>query len=130
MNLRLAPHAIAGWLLFVPAVAVFGIWYIYLFVATPDNLTLWDSLGGQLRYTFSDENPQLWWFTWLVALPIACVLLGIAYLRNLAKVRSLGIALLCCVIALAIATFALNNIGLAIFVAVPALWGYRALHAT
>jgi hypothetical protein len=130
MNLRLPPHAIAGWLLFVPALAVIGIWYIYLFVATPDKLTVWDSAIGQLRYTFSSENPQAWFFAWLVALPIVCVLLGVAYLKNLSRSRSVGITLLCGVIGLAVATFVLNDVGLAIFVAVPALWGYRALHAT
>jgi hypothetical protein len=130
MNLRLPPHAIAGWLLFVPALAVMGIWYIYLFVATPDKLTVWDSAIAQLRYTFSAENRQAWFFAWLVAMPIVCVLLGVAYLKNLSRSRSVGIALLCGVIGLAVATFVLNDVGLAIFVAVPALWGYRALHAT
>jgi hypothetical protein len=128
MKLRPAPHAIAGWLLFVPALAAMGIWYIYLFVATPDNLSVWDSAIGQLRHTFSNENPQAWWFAWLVALPIACILFGVAYLKNLARTRALGVALLCCVVALAIATFALNGLGLALFVALPAWWGYRALH--
>jgi len=31
---------------------------------------------------------------------------------------------------LAVATFVLNDWGLAVFVALPAVWGYRAIHAT
>jgi hypothetical protein len=130
MNLRLTPHAIAGCLLFVPALAAMGIWYIYLFVATPDNLGIFDSVVRQLRYTFSNENPHAWWFMWLAALPMACILLAVAYLTNLTRRRSIAIVLLGCVVALAVATFVLNDLGLAVFVAVPALWGYRALRAT
>ena len=130
MNIRLAPHTVAGWLLFVPALAVMGIWFIYLFVAMPDNLTVWEGLLGQLRYTFSDENPQAWWFAWLVALPTLCAVFGLAYVLNLARSRGSKVALLGAIIALATATAFLNNVGLAALVAVPAIWGFLAIHAT
>jgi len=114
----------------VPAVLVAGIWYIYLFVAMPDNQTVWQSAVGQLRYTFSDANPQAWRFAWLVALPVSCLLLGIAYLLNVPRTRFGRLTLFVAAIALAVATFVLNDWDLAVFVALPALWGYRAIHAT
>lgn len=130
MKLRFAPHTVAGWLYLVPALLVAGIWYIYLFVAMPDNQTVWQSVVGQLQQTFSDENPRCWWFAWLVALPVLCVLLGVAYLRNAARTRMGGLTLFGVAIALAIATFVLNDWDLAVFVALPVLWDYRAIHAT
>ena len=130
MSLRLAPHVVAGWLLLVPVVAVLGIWFIYLFVAMPGNQTVWQSAVGQLQHTFSGENPQAWWFAWLVALPVLCIALAVAYLLNLARSRAGGISLFAGTVALAVATLLFTNWALAVFVAVPALWGYRAIHAT
>jgi hypothetical protein len=114
----------------VPAILVAGIWYIYLFVAMPENQTVWQSVVGQLRHTFSDENPQAWWFVWLVALPVSCIVLSIAYLLNAARTRTSRLSLFVAAIALVIATFVLNDWDLALFVALPALWGYRAIYAT
>ena len=114
----------------VPAALVLGIWYVYLFVAMPDNQTVWQSVVGQLRHTFSDENPQAWRFGWLVALPVFCIAFGAAYLLNVARTRVRGLALFAGAIALAAATFLLTNWALGVFVALPALLGYRAIHAT
>jgi hypothetical protein len=114
----------------VPAVFALGIWCIYLFVAMPDNQTVWQSVVGQLQHTFSDQNPQAWWFGWLVALPVFCIAFGFAYLLNIARTRVRGLALFAGTIALAVATFLLTNWALGVFVALPALWGYRAIHAT
>jgi hypothetical protein len=130
MKPSLAPNKIAGWLYFVPALIVGGIWYIYLFVATPAHLTVWQSVVGQMQYTFSDENPQAWWFAWLIALPAACVVLGVLYLFNVASARPVRIGLFAFAIALAGATFVLNDWPVGVAVAIPAYWGYRAIHAT
>ena len=130
MRPQLAPHAIAGWLYVVPVVFVAGIWFIYLFVAMPENQTVWQSATGQLGHTFSDANPQVWWFAWMIALPIACAGLALAYLRKAPRSRGGRMILFACAVALGIITFVLNDFGLAVFVALPALWGYRAIHAT
>jgi hypothetical protein len=130
MRPKLAPHAIAGWLYLVPVALVAGIWFIYLFVAMPENQTAWQSVIGQLRHTFSDANPQAWWFAWMIALPVACAVLALVYLRGALRSRGSRTTLFACAVALGIATFALNDLGLAIFVALPILWGYRAIHAT
>jgi len=130
MRIRLAPHAVAGWLLFVPAAAILSIWYAYLFVAMPDNLGVWEAAVGQLQYTFSEANPRAWWFVWLLALPALCVALALAYLLNAAHTRNARVILLCAVLGLAVAAVFLNGLAIAMFIAVPALWGYRAIHAT
>jgi hypothetical protein len=130
MSIRGGPHVIAGWLFVNAALLVSGIWFMYLFVAMPTNQSIWASVVGQLQHTFSDENPQAWWFAWLAALPVICVALALAYLLNGPLTRRARLALFLISLALGIATFALNDWGLAIFVALPAIWGYRAIHAT
>lgn len=130
MRLQLAPQAIAGWLYVVPVALVAGIWFIYLFVAMPENQTVWQSAIGQLGHTFSAANPQAWWFAWMIALPVACAVLAVAYLRKAPLSRGGRMVLFACAVALGIATFVLNDFGLGVFVALPALWGYRAINAT
>ena len=114
----------------MPALAVLSIWYAYLFVAMPENLSVWDAAVAQLRYTFSDANPRAWWFAWLLALPALCVALALAYLFNAARTRNGRVFLLGAVIALAVAAVILNDLTIAVFVAIPAVWSYRAIHAT
>ena len=130
MKLRLAPHVIAGSLFVVPALLVAGIWYVYLFVAIPDNFTVWESVKGQLQWTFSNENPQFWMFVWLAALPGLCILMSVAYLSNVLNSRNGRVGLFSAAVALAIASFATVSWDFSLFVALPSLWGYRAIHAT
>ena len=125
-----APHVTAG-LLFLLAAGFAGtIWFIYLFVATPSGHSFLDSVLGQLQFTFSVENKERWWFAWMAALPIACGLLGAAYLFNVPRFKPVGIVLLGLSIALAIASFTLNDWSLAIFVALPIAWAYRCVNGT
>ena len=130
MKLRLAPHVVAGWLFVVPALLVAGIWYTYLFVGIPDNFTVWESVKDQLHWTFSDENAHLWVFVWLVALPVLCLLMSVAYLTNVARSRNGRIGLFSAGLALAIASIVTTSWDFSIFVALPSVWGYRAIHAT
>lgn len=127
MFARISPHQIAGCLLFLPATAVLAIWYVYLCTAPPPGLSVAEAALSQLRYSFSQENAHAWWFAWMIGLPIACTCLGVAYLLHAGRTRTGSIALVCCVIALAIATFFLNGFGLALLVAAPALSGYRGI---
>ena len=126
---RIAPHIIAGWLFLFAAVLCGGIWFIYLFVAMPENQSFLVSVTGQLQHTFSDENSHLWLFVWLAALPLLCIVLGVAYLLNVSGTQKMGRALFGVSVALAVASFVLNNWSLAFFVALPTLWGYRAIQS-
>lgn len=112
------------------AVLAGAIWFALLFVAMPPGQSVLDSALGQLRYTFSSANEQRWWFAWLAALPVACGLLAVAYLLNASRSRTGGIVLLSVSVALAIASFAFNDWTLAVFVALPIIWGYRCVHGT
>jgi hypothetical protein len=128
--MRLAPQAITGVLFLLAAVLAGAVWYIYLFVAVPPNLSVFQSATGLLQFTFSSENPQRLWFAWMAALPLLCIVLGVAYLMNGARTRKGWLILLSASVLLAIASFILNDWGLAAFVALPILWGYRSFHAT
>jgi len=88
MKLGLAPRVIAGWLFVVPVLLVGGFWYIHLFVAIPKSMTVWGYVKDQMHYTFSGANPNLWMFEWLVALPVLCMLMSVAYLSNAARSRA------------------------------------------
>jgi hypothetical protein len=128
MIARIAPHQIAGWLLLLPAVACIAIWYVYLFVSPPSGLSALDGALGQLRYTFSEENSHAWWwFGWLIALPVACTCLALAYLQNVSRTRTGSIALFSMVVALALAAVLLTHFSMAFLIAGPAFWGYRAI---
>ena len=130
MKRRLAPDLIAGWLFVLPALLLAGTWYAYLFVGIPDNFTVWGSVKGQLHWTFSEENVHIWMFVWLVALPGLCVFMSVAYLKNMARTRNGRIGLFSAGVALAIASFATISWDFSIFVALPSVWGFRAIHAT
>ena len=112
------------------AVLVCGFWLILLFAAVPTGQSMWDAAELQLQYTFSNENPHAWWFVWFAALPLICTVLGLVYLRNIARTRRARLGLFSISLALGTATFFLNDWMLAAFVAVPAIWAYRAVHAT
>ena len=128
MKARFAPRLFGGWLFLAPALLVAGIWYLHFLVPMPAKQAAWESVVGQLRHDF--ESPHAWWFTWLVALPALCILLSAAYFLNVARGRTGALVLFAATLALAVATFVLNDWGLAVFVALPAVWGYRAIHAT
>jgi hypothetical protein len=130
MKTRVAPSVIAGFLFLLAAVFAGGVWCVFLFAAMPTDRSVVDSVMSLLQYTFSSANPGRWWFTWLASLPILCGALGAAYLLNVAHTRKGGLILLCVSIVVAIGSFAFNDWVLAMFVALPILWGYRALHAT
>jgi hypothetical protein len=122
---RLSPAVIAGILSFASALPVLGIWFIYLFVAMPDHLTLTQAVYGQLKYTFSEENPIRMHFAWLAALPVLCGLLGSAYLINRARSRMISTFLLICTVVLGVFTYPVASWEIAFFVVLPALWGWR-----
>jgi cytochrome bd-type quinol oxidase subunit 2 len=128
MNSRLPSDRVAGLLSLVAATLVGAIWYIYLFVAPvrPESLTA--SAIDTLKYTFSSENEMRWWFAWLAALCLCCAAVGAAYLLNVGRKRQGAILLFSVLIFLALGTLAFTAWPLALFVALPAYWGYRCVH--
>lgn len=130
MRIETPAHVTAGLLFLLAACFPTAIWAVYLFVAMPYPELPLDSAMGQLSYTFSFKNDERLWYVWLAFLPIACVILGIAYLRNLSRSRVVAQIMLGASTILAVVTLILFVWPLAAVVAVPMLWGYRCIDAT
>lgn len=130
MKTRRAPHVIAGWLYALAALPVGGIWYILLSTTIPDQLTVWQNAERLLGYLFSSANPDRWFFVGLVALPVLCIAMSVAYLSTANQGKNWRIVLFAVGVVLAAAAFALTTWSMAAFVAWPLLWGYRAIHDT
>ena len=131
MKIRLAPHVVAGWLFGMAALIFVPFWYITLFVAIPGNFTVWEFVKDELRYFFSSANPNFWMYVWLVALPVLCVLMSVAYLSNVTRTKNMRLVLFGLGVLLAIAAFALpTKIDFGVFVALPLIWGFLAIRAT
>ena len=131
MNIRLAPHVVAGWLFGLAALTFVPFWYIALFVAIPGNFTVWEFVKDELHYFFSSANPNFWMYVWLVALPVLCVLMSVAYLSKVTRTKKIRILLFGAGVLLAIGAFALpTKIDFGFFVALPSLWGFLAIRAT
>jgi len=112
------------------AILFAGIWYIYLFVAPLPGMTAFESAGESLKYSFSPENGLRDRFIWLALLPAACIGMAVAYLVNLSATRAGAAGLLIATVVLAILTLVLADPALAVFVGLPALWGYMCLRGT
>jgi hypothetical protein len=104
-----------------------GIWYLYLFVAPLPGKTALESARRTLQYTFSSENELRNAYFWIAALPAACIALAIAYLSNAAKSKRWAIFLFVATLVLAFTTLLLVDPALAVFVALPAIWGFKCV---
>jgi len=127
MQLNLRSEQIAGLLSFLAAVLAGVAWYVYLFVASPSERPLAKSALGQLAYSFAPENADRWWFMWLAALPLALTVVGAAYLSRLARTQAVAMLLVAALVILAGSAFYLTNWSLALFVALPIIWGWRCV---
>jgi hypothetical protein len=128
MNMRIRSDKMAGLLSLVAAALVAGVWYVYLFVSPVYPHAIIASAIDTLKYTFSPENESRWWFAWLATLCVCCASVGAAYLLNVGRTRAGAILLFVMLIILAAGAFALTTWSLALFVALPAFWGYRCVH--
>jgi hypothetical protein len=79
--MRIAANRIASTLFTCAAFAPLGVWFIFLFVATPTHQAVWQSALQSAAYAFSAESPAPWFFVALAALPIAFTILAIAAWR-------------------------------------------------
>lgn len=131
MNLRFAPHVVAGWLFGLAALTFVPFWYIWLLVAIPENFSVWGYVKDQLHYTFSSGNPDRWVYVLLVALPVSCTFMSVAYLSKVNRTKNIRVVLFGVGVLLAIVAFALpTKIDFGFMVALPSVWGYLAIRAT
>jgi hypothetical protein len=129
MKIKFAPNIVAGWLYLLPAAAIAIIWYILFFVGRIPHLSLSESVIALLRFFFGDSNPHFWFFVWLATLPLLCIGMCILYLCGAARTRPGGIILFLVTIVLAGVTLVFLDWSYVVLVALPSLWGYRAIHA-
>ena len=117
MAFNLAPEKWAGIAYLAPAAAVLGIWGVLLFVGnSPKSGSL-----DMLRYALLEE-PERWFFWWLAAFPIACLLLSASYFSTVARGKVGAIALCAVGVALAAASWLTMDWTIALFVTVPLLF--------
>ncbi|HEX7454503.1 MAG TPA: hypothetical protein VF296_00515 [Gallionella sp.] len=122
-----SPAKIAGVLSLLSTMFVLAIWFKLLFVGMPSNLTVTDAVIDQLSYFYSDENPSRLTFVWLAMLPLITAAIGSSYLLNLARSKKIAFFLLALTIAIGLVVLAFGPFSLAIFVLLPAYWGWRCL---
>jgi hypothetical protein len=76
------PSVLASLSYFIAAAIPIGAWAIMLLTATPEKLTLVQSIASQLEYTFSDENSHRWWFITWASAPLLLLALSASYFRG------------------------------------------------
>jgi|SRR5271165_2647067 len=130
MQVRLLSEQIAGLLSFLAALLAGVAWYAYVFVASPPGRPPADSLYAQLASSFARESADRWWSIWAAALPLALTVVGAAYLSHLARNQAMAVLLLVILVILAGSSFYLTTWLLAIFVALPIVWGWRCVRET
>jgi len=127
MQRQLRSEQIAGLLSLLAALLAGVAWYISLFVATPSQRLLGDSVFGKLATSFALENADRWWFMWFASLPLVLTVVGAAYLSHLARNQAVAFLLVAVLVILAGSSFYLTNWSLALFVALPIFWGWRCV---
>ena len=118
---------IAGFLSLLAALLAALNWYVYRFVADPSERPLAESALGQFAYSLAPANADRWWFIWLGSLPILLTLVGAAYLSRFARTQGVAMFLVAILVILAASTFYAANWMLAIFIALPIIWGWRTV---
>ena len=122
-----SPAKIAGLLSLLSTMMVLAVWFILLFVGMPANLTVTNAVIDQMSYFYSDENPARLTFIWLALLPLISAAISSAYLLNLARSKKVATLLLASTIAIGSVVLAFGPFSLAIFVLLPAYWGWKCL---
>jgi hypothetical protein len=122
-----SPAKIAGLLSLLSTMMVLAVWFILLFVGMPSNLTVANAVIDQMSYFYSDENPARLTFIWLALLPLISAAISSAYLLNLARSKKIATLLLATTIAIGSVVLAFGPFSLAIFVLLPAYWGWKCL---
>jgi hypothetical protein len=119
-----SPHKIAGLLSLLAALLVLGMWYIFLFVATPSNISATNAAVGTLEYVLSSENPYRVYFVWLLVAPVIAIALGVAYLWGPPRSKGVATTMFVLSLALGLSAFYFANWSLGLFIALPSYWGF------
>jgi len=117
--------AAIGYLYLLNALLYVGIWFVYLFAAQPENISVLDAVLEQLTYSFSEANSNRWFFVWIALAPAFCCLLSIAYLFQGVRSPNGALKLLVAGVAVGVATVILGKVEFAIFISVPIVLGWR-----
>jgi hypothetical protein len=119
MAFKLSPETSAGIAYVVPDLAVAAIWGVLLFVGNTPQTGRVDT--GFLYYALF-ELPERWFYWWLIALPVACLVLAAAYFTAVAR-RKVGSVTLCAAgLVLAAATWFTLDWTIALFATLPLLF--------
>jgi hypothetical protein len=106
---------------------VFAIWIFLFFVGIPPHQTIMRTITDQATSIFSVENPARLTFVWLAALPFITASISSVYLLKLARSKFIAILLLVLTIGSGLVVLAFGPLSLAIFVLLPAFWGWKCL---
>ena len=82
MNFKMTDSGGAALIYALGALVPVGTWIILLFVAIPENQTLFQSATSTTAFFFSGENPNRWWFVGWTLLPCYLLALSLAYLSS------------------------------------------------
>jgi hypothetical protein len=123
-----SPDKIAGLLFIVATLLISASWCIVLFFDTPPDMSPAESAIHSLEEMFAQGNPSRLWFVWFAFLPLACTVLGLAYLLDLARARTGAMVLFVLSVGLAATAFLFTQWALALCVALPCYWGFRCAY--
>lgn len=118
------PHKLAGLFSLLAAAMLLAVWYPLLFVATPDGIPLNEAASKTFAHLLSPENPNQSWFVWLTVSPVLSACFGFLYLLTRPHSSTSAFTLFALSATHGIVAFFFANWFLAIFVALPAYWGF------
>jgi hypothetical protein len=111
-----------GLLYILPAVAVLGIWYILLFAGNSSAHTSIDTIA----YFLSGQTNEMILSRWmLVAFPLLCIALSIAYFSRIPRIRGGAIVLFFAGVLLALVAWGTVSPGLAGLVSAPLFIAFK-----
>lgn len=119
------PAKIAGFLSLLSTAMVLAIWFVLLLIGLPSNQSIIGAVIDQLSYIYSDQNPGKLSFIWLTILPLTSATIAGAYLLDFARSKRIAMLLLVSNILIGAIELAFGPFSLAIFVLLPAYWGWK-----
>lgn len=122
-----SPATIAGLLSLLSTMFVVAIWLFLIFVDIQTNQSTTQAILSQFTAIFSIENPARVTFVWLAALPFITASISSAYLLKLARSKLIAILLLVLTIGSGLVVLSFGPLSLAIFVLLPAFWGWKCI---
>jgi hypothetical protein len=116
---KLSANAKAALLYLLPALTIFGVWYITLFANNPPGVTP----AGAFRF-FLNEGPSPVWFRWFLIFPLLCLALSGAYASRLPRTRIGSSVLFAAAVSLAVGAWLTMTFAVALTASLPVFYGY------